>query len=53
MRRLDVSEFMQEVLAELDDVPEGFGQRLVGLMSSAPTTRWMRIRDLISEVTRG
>ena len=52
MNRLDVAEFLREVLAELDDVPEGFEQRLVGLVSSAQSTGSTTIRERVEEVAR-
>lgn len=53
MPNVDVTTFLREVIVDLDDVPEGFVQRLVVLLDSAPTTRWTKIRDLLEEVTRG
>lgn len=53
MQRVDVTEFVQKVIADLDDVPEGFEQRLIALVGSAPTTRWSKILDLFKEVARG
>ena len=53
MPSTDVAEFVREVIADLDDLPEGFEQRLVGLVSSASSTRWRKIRELVEEVTRG
>ena len=53
MKKLDVAEFVRSVLAELDNLPVGFEERLVELVSAAPTTRWTRVRELIEALTRG
>ena len=53
MRKLDTVEFLREVLAQLDELPEGFEQKLIEAAASSPTTRSARIRRLIEEATRG
>ena len=39
MKRLDTSTFLQKVLVELDDLPDGFGQQLVDLVKLATPKR--------------
>lgn len=53
MKRLDLVEFLREVLEQLDDLPEGLDQKLVEIAVTSPTTRWTKIRDLIEEAARG
>ena len=52
MKRLDASDFLREVLADLDDLPPGLANQLVALVESAPSTRSNRIRNAIDEATR-
>ena len=52
MKRLDVSDFLREVLAELDDVPDGLAARLMVLVDSTPSSRWSKVRDAIQEAAR-
>ena len=52
MKRRDVSEFLREVLAELDDLPDGLDERLLALVDSATSSRSNKIRDAIEEVAR-
>ena len=52
MKKLDVSDFLHGVLAELDDLPEGLEERLIRLVNSAPSSRWNKVRDRFSEATR-
>lgn len=49
MKRRDVSEFLREVLAEVDDLPDGLDERLVALVDSPSSSRWSKIRDSIEE----
>ena len=51
MKKLDVSDFLREVLAESGDLPDGLEERLIQLVNSAPTQRWVKVRDLFSEVS--
>ena len=53
MKRLDIAEFLREVLEQLDELPEGFEQKLIDIATSSPTTRSAKIRQLIEEATRG
>lgn len=52
MKRLDPSTFLEQTLAELDDLPPSFAQQLVPLVGSTPSSRWERIRNLIMRATR-
>lgn len=53
MQKLDIADVLQQVLGELNDLPEGFEQKLVDLAISSSTSRAAGIRVLIEEVTRG
>ena len=53
MQKLDIADVLQQMLRELNDLPEGFEQKLVDLATSNSTTRAARIRVLIEKVTRG
>ena len=53
MKRLDIAEFLREVLEQLDGLPEGFEQKLIDIATGSPTTRSAKIRGLIQEATRG
>ena len=53
MKRLDVAEFLREVLAQLDELPEGFEEKLLEIAASSPTTRSAKIRKVIEEATHG
>ncbi len=51
MKRLDVAEFLREVLAQLDELPEEFEQKLIDIATTSPTTRSAKIREVIEEAT--
>ena len=53
MKRLDVAEFLREVLAQLDELPEGFEEKLLDIAASSPITRPAKIRKVIEEATHG
>lgn len=53
MKRLNVAGFLREVLAELDDLPEGLEQKLIDTATTSPTTRSGKIREVIEEATNG
>ena len=53
MKRLDASDFLREVLSELDDLPKGLDARLIALLDSAQSSRSNKIRDSIEEAARG
>ena len=53
MQKLDMVDVLQQVLRELNDLPEGFEQKLVDVATSSSTSRAATIRMLIEEVTRG
>ena len=53
MQKLSVAEFLQGVLAGLDNLPEGFEQRLVALSDVTPAQRPGKIRELLEDMTRG
>jgi len=53
MQKLNVTEFLREVLAGLDNLPDGFDRRLVALADVTPAQRPAKIRELFEEVTRG
>ena len=52
MKRLDVSDFLQEVLAKLDDLPDGLEERLLAQVTRPATRRWEGIRDSFAEARR-
>lgn len=52
MKKRDASDFLQEVLEELDGLPEGFKERLNEIVKSTATPTKDDIRELIVEVTR-
>ncbi len=51
MKIRDEKDFLQEVLGELDGLPDGFSQRLIGLVESTSAQRRDGIRELIIEVS--
>jgi len=53
MKMRDVTGFLQEVLEDLDDLPEGFENRLIEVANSTSIPRKDGIRELIVEVARG
>lgn len=53
MKRLDTAEFLREVLAQLEELPEGFEEKLLDIAASSPTTRSVRIRAVIEKATHG
>ena len=52
MKRLDLSDFLGEVLAELDDLPDGLEERLHAQITKPATRRWEGIRDSFAEAPR-
>ena len=52
MKMRDEKDFLQEVLEELDGLPDEFSQRLIELVESTSTQRRDGIRELIIEVSR-
>lgn len=53
MQRLNVHEFLEQVLAELADLPEGFAASLLVLVEGTSGDRAAAIRRLIEGSTRG
>ena len=53
MKKPDAADFLQEVLDDLDTLPDGLAEELLDLVKSAPTHRRDRIRELLSEVASG
>ena len=53
MKKPVAAEFLQEVLDDLDTLPDGLAEGLLDLVESASTHRRDRIRELFSEVTSG
>ena len=52
MKKLKAEDFLRNVLKEIDSLPDGFEQRLLKIVNSAPTKQKReRIRELLSEVT--
>ncbi len=51
MKKLKADDFLQDVLKEIDALPDGFKQHLLKLVNLPPTQRKERIRKLFSEVT--
>ena len=51
MKKLKAEDFLRNVLKEIDPLPDGFAQRLLRIVNSAPTQKKERIRELFSEVT--
>lgn len=53
MKRLDVTEFLREVLALIEELPPELDKKLLEISATSPTTRWTKIRDAIEDSTRG
>ena len=53
MNKPDAADFLEEALAELDALPEGFTQQLLALVNLPSTQRKERIQTLFSEVLDG
>ena len=49
VQRPNELEFLAEVLAEIEDLPEGFAERLAKLVADKPEDRAEAIRRLIEE----
>jgi hypothetical protein len=52
MQRPNDREFLAAVLETMDDLPEGFAERLVTLIAEGGEERAQAIRQLIEESTR-
>ena len=52
MKKLKAEDFLLNVLKDIDSLPNGFEQRLLRVVNSAPTQRRERIKKLFSEVSR-
>jgi hypothetical protein len=52
MQRPNDREFLAAVLETMDDLPEGFAERLVALIAEGGEERAQAIRQLIEESTR-
>lgn len=53
MKKPDATDFLNEVLNDMDALPEGFAQELLDLVKSAPSQRREKILVMLSEVTSG
>ena len=53
MKKPNAAEFLEEALAELDPLPEGFIQLLLALVSLPSTQRKERIQKLFYELQDG
>lgn len=53
MQRLELTELAREVLASIEDLPEGFLEQFMELLNSAPTTRARRLQELVEQVCGG
>jgi len=53
VQRPNELEFLSEVLGEIEDLPEGFAERLAELVAGKPENRAEAIRKLFEELGRG